>query len=84
MRDYTSAQSIAVRKRIEKFVIDYITEHGYAPTVREIGEGVGLRSTSSVQAHIRTMINAGTLETDAAEGSPRALRVPGYRFCKID
>lgn len=78
------SQGEKTRTEIEKFVITYITDHGYPPTFREIGNAVGLRSTSSVQKQIRTMICMGIFETDADEGTPRALRVPGYRFCKID
>ena len=80
----TAEQGKKNREKIYKFVIDYITEHGYAPTFREMGKGVGLRSTSTVHNHIRTLISMGLLETDAEEGSPRALRMPGYRLCKID
>ena len=35
-----------------RFIIDYIQQHGYAPTIREIGAGVGLKSTSSVMPHM--------------------------------
>lgn len=53
-------------------------------SVREIGDGVGLKSTSSVQSHLRRMFDEGIIETDAKFGSPRAIRVPGYRFVKED
>lgn len=66
-------------------IIQYTQDHGYPPSYREIGASVGLRSTSSVKAHIDKMLIDGMLETDAAEGCmPRALRVPGYRFMKED
>lgn len=73
-----------IRKCILDMIIKYIEQHGYAPTIREIGEAVGLKSTSSVMDHVRKMLAEGTLETDAGPGSPRALRVPGYRFVKED
>lgn len=68
------------RKAIMAYIIIYIQEHGYPPTVREIADGVGLKSTCSVQAHIKKLIELGELETDAEIGSSRALRVPGYIF----
>ena len=71
------------RQEILEMIIQYIEEHGYPPTVREIGDAVGLSSTSSVMSHIRKMIKSGMLETDAEiPGSPRAIRVPGYKFVK--
>nr|DAH03546.1 MAG TPA: LexA repressor [Caudoviricetes sp.] len=65
-----------VRGNILIFITEYIKEHGYAPTFREIGMGVNLKSTASVSNHIEKMIKAGVLETDAGVGSPRALRIP--------
>lgn len=72
------------RIKIYKYVVAYIREHGYPPSVREIGDGVGLKSTSSVYSHLKRMLEEGMLETDAEFGQPRALRVPGYRFIKED
>lgn len=74
---------IEVRNHIQRYIIYYITEHGYAPTVREIAVGVGLKSSSSVHRHLLRMFNDGMLETDAEAGTPRAIRVPGYRFEKV-
>ena len=71
------------RKEILEAIISYIQEHGYAPTVREIGETVGLKSPSSVQSHLDRMLVDGIIETDAEVGSPRAIRVPGYEFRKM-
>lgn len=72
----------AVRKQILDFIVSYISKHGYSPTVREITEGVGLKSTSSVYNHLLRMLDEGVIETDASPGSPRAIRVPGYKFMK--
>lgn len=75
-------QGEKTRERILNFIIEYISEHGYSPTVREIGNGANLKSTSSVQTHILRLIDEGKLETDAPLGTPRAIRVPGYKFVK--
>lgn len=72
------------RELIFEFIVTYITKHGYSPTVREIGEAVGLKSTSSVQSQLKRMYVDGTIETDTELRSPRAIRVPGYRFMKFD
>ena len=72
-----------IREKILAAIISYIEEHGYAPTVREIGEMVGLKSTSSVHRYLSIMLNNGIIETDCGLGVPRAIRVPGYKFIKI-
>ena len=73
------------RREILEMIICYIENHGYPPTYREIREEVGLESNSSVNRHICRMLEDGTLETDAdIPGSPRAIRVPGYKFVKVD
>ena len=71
-----------MKQKIYDYIVDYIQEHGYPPTVREIGAGVGLKSTSSVYYHLQKMLDLGMLETDAEESAPRAIRVPGYKFVK--
>lgn len=82
-REELNTHGKKVRERILNMIILYIQEHGYPPSFREIGAGVGLQSTSSVKSHIDKMIVAGMLETDAEErNAPRALRVPGYKFVK--
>ena len=63
-------------------IIGYMQEHGYAPTVREIGDRVGLRSSSSVHRYLVEMRDSGMIETDVKEGFKRAIRVPGYAFVK--
>lgn len=79
---HTTEHGAEVRKKIKKAIIWYIEQHGYAPAVREIGEMVGLSSTSSVHNHLMRMIDNGELETDDKVGSPRAIRVPGYKLMK--
>lgn len=71
-----------MKQKILEFIISYIQLHGYPPTVREIGNGVGLKSKSSVHAHLIRMLNDGMIETDVGTGSARAIRVPEYKFVK--
>lgn len=63
--------------------IDYINEHQYPPTVRELCSITGLRSTSSVNRYVTILLEEGKLETDCGVGMSRALRVPGYKFVKV-
>lgn len=76
--------STKIRKDILVYMKQYIQQHGYSPSRKEIGESVGLRSKSSVKCHIDKMLENGMLETDAGAGSPRALRVPGMRFVNTE
>lgn len=78
----TKETGIALRKAILTYITEYIRLHGYSPSVREIGEGVGLKSSSSVQRHLQRMLESGELETDARFGTPRAIRVPGWKFVR--
>lgn len=65
------------------YIKTYIKEHQYPPSIREICDGVGLKSTSSVQYYLELMFENGMIETDAEPGSPRCIRVPGYEFVEV-
>lgn len=82
MNEMSKERGSMIRNLIKQGIVDYIAKHGYAPTVREIADMVALKSTSSVQSHLQKMFESGELETDAGPSSPRAIRVPGYKFVK--
>jgi repressor LexA len=63
------------QRQIWDFVVDYVDQHGYPPTVREIGEAVGLASPSTVHAHLANLERAGLLRRDPTK--PRALELIG-------
>ena len=71
----TSTELTARQREIWSFVLDYSDRHGYPPTVREIGEAVGLASPSTVHAHLANLERAGLLRRDPTK--PRALEVLG-------
>ena len=58
---------------ILEFVSNFIQENGYAPSVREIGAGVGLRSTASVSSHLRALQEKGRLRGGESKGRKRAI-----------
>ncbi|GAW99455.1 transcriptional repressor LexA [Secundilactobacillus mixtipabuli] len=58
---------------ILRFIYNQTQSHGYPPTVREIGEKVGLSSTSTVHGHIARLAKKGLLIKDPTK--PRALEV---------
>ena len=63
------------QQEIWEFLVDYVDRHGYPPTVREIGEAVGLASPSTVHAHLANLERAGLLKRDPTK--PRALELMG-------
>ncbi len=63
------------QQEIWNFLVDYVDRHGYPPTVREIGEAVGLASPSTVHAHLANLERAGLLKRDPTK--PRALELVG-------
>ena len=60
-------------EHILNYVNQFIQEHGYAPSVREIGAAVGLRSTASVSYHIQALQDKGLLQSPGAKGRKRAI-----------
>ena len=61
------------QRQILDFVTKYVDAHGYPPTVREIGEAVGLASPSTVHAHLANLERAGLIKRDPTK--PRALEL---------
>ena len=59
--------------RILDYVNQFVREHGYAPSVREIGAAVGLRSTASVSYHIQALQSKGLLLSPDTKGRKRAI-----------
>jgi len=59
------------QQRILDFIATTVQERGYPPTVREIGEAVGLTSSSSVHAQLANLQRAGLLTKDPTK--PRAM-----------
>ncbi len=66
MSDITARQ-----QRILDFIAETVRERGYPPTVREIGEAVGLTSSSSVHAQLANLERKGLLHKDPTK--PRAM-----------
>ena len=58
---------------IMAFVNEFVQENGFAPSVREIGAAVGLRSTASVSYHLNQLQAKGLLQSPGAKGRKRAI-----------
>ena len=55
------------------YVNQFVQENGFAPSIREIGEAVGLRSTASVSYHIHQLQDKGLLVNPGKKGCKRAI-----------
>ena len=75
-------QGIKKREQIYQFIVKYITAIGYAPTIKEICNAVGLKSTSSVYNHLVQLETDGKIEMKPY--SPRAIKVVGYQYKKAE
>jgi repressor LexA len=61
------------QQEIFDFIKRYAGEHGYPPTVRDIGKAIGLTSSSTVHAHLANLEKIGLVKRDPSK--PRALEV---------
>lgn len=63
-----------MQKRVYEYIVQSIQEHGYAPSVREIGDALGLKSPSTVHFHIKHLEELGLIEKGAGKGRAIALK----------
>ena len=59
------------RNQLLRFLTEYVKEHGYGPTVRELCQGLALRSTATVHYHLRQLQKEGRIWMDP--GKKRAI-----------
>lgn len=64
------------QERILSYIESEIRTRGYAPSVREIAEAVGLKSTSTVHGHLTRLEKKGLLHRDVMK--PRAMALPAF------
>ena len=63
------------QQRIYDFILAFTNQHGYPPSVREIADGTGLKSPSTVHFHIKALEQAGVISRSA--GKTRAITAAG-------
>jgi repressor LexA len=61
------------QQEIFDFIKRYSSQHGYPPTVRDIGKAIGLTSSSTVHAHLANLEKVGVLRRDPTK--PRAMEI---------
>lgn len=67
------------RDLVEQCIIEYMEDHQYSPSIRELCEMTGLSSTSTVYQHLTSLAKEGRIKFDGV----RCIAVRGYRFGKI-
>lgn len=78
----TIEQGIETKERVYQFIVKYMCDVGYVPTIREIMDAVGLMSTSSVYRHLMRLEIEGRIKVK--EYSPRAISLVGYKLQKVE
>jgi repressor LexA len=68
-----AAPLTARQQQVLEFIDDEVRRRGYPPSVREIGEAVGLSSSSTVHAHLGALQDKGYLRRDPTK--PRAIEI---------
>ena len=77
------AELSKMQKKIYDYIASCIREQGYPPSVREIGEAVGLRSPSTVHFHLKHLEEAGVIEKGAGKGRAITLTEPDIPEDKV-
>lgn len=75
-------EKIAGKERVYNFVVDFILQNGYSPSIEEITVGSGLSSKASVHDCLRMLQMMGKIEMK--RNAARTIRLVGYRLVKMD
>ena len=70
------AQLSKMQQKIYDYIVPCIQKQGYPPSVREIGEAVGLKSPSTVHFHLKNLEEAGMIAKGAGKGRAISLTTP--------
>ncbi len=72
MEDLTARQ-----QEILEFIASTVDQQGVAPTFREIGDALGIRSTNGVADHVKALERKGYIQRPGQRGSARSIRLTG-------
>src|ERR1700685_3357260 len=72
------------QRKVLQVIRESVQKRGYPPSMREIGEAVGLTSTSSVSYQLSTLQNKGYLRRDAGRPRTVEVRLPGHPAVRPD
>src|SRR6202161_2463654 len=72
------------QRKVLQVIRESVQKRGYPPSMREIGEAVGLTSTSSVSYQLSTLQSKGYLRRDAGRPRTVEVRLPGHPAVRPD
>lgn len=75
-------QGETTRQRMYDFLVEFMTENGYSPSIREIAKGTGVKSTSNVYDHLVILEQLGMIHTE--NGKARTISLVGYKLIKVE
>ena len=78
----TRQEQARTRERVYSFIVDFMTENLYAPTIGEICAGIHSGSVSSVYGHLLKLEGEG--KTKMKSNSTRAITLAGYKLIKAE
>ena len=81
MNNKYTKKGIARRQEILDFIIEYMKDNGFSPSLREIQEGVGICSMDAIRDHLQILERDGKIKMKPYQ--PRAISVVGYEFRKV-
>jgi len=67
-----------IEKRILNYLVDYLRQHTYQPSIREIGKRFGIKSTKTVSEHLQALADKGYIERDASRS--RGVKILGMNL----
>ena len=76
VRPFPDPRLTARQRKVLRVIREWVEAHGYPPSVREIGDAVGLQSTSSVHHQLRTLERKGYLRRDPNRTRAVDVRLP--------
>jgi repressor LexA len=63
------------KKKILKIIRDFMEDHGYAPSIREIAKKLGFKSTKAVKVHLDALAQQGLIERIAGQARSISIRI---------
>lgn len=79
---FTRANVEETADKVYQYILEYITENGYSPSVRDICRGVGIKSTSTIHNHLKRLQDDGRITY--SDGKRRAIVVPELELNNYD
>jgi repressor LexA len=67
-----------IERKILNYMVSYLRENTYQPSIREIGEKFGIKSTKTVSEHLQALAEKGFLERDPSRS--RGVKILGVEF----